>query len=53
MNSNLTKKSLTLGEFITQVYDVCGKQKAKGIVRFAMETRLIEFRIQQPQKSVV
>jgi len=47
MKTNSTKKSPTLGEFITRVYDVCGKQKAGGIVRFAIQTHLIEFRDQQ------
>ncbi|HEY0256276.1 MAG TPA: hypothetical protein VGC39_02445 [Candidatus Methylacidiphilales bacterium] len=38
------KRVPTLGEFITRVYDVCGERKASGIVRFAIKSRLIEFR---------
>ena len=47
MKTNSTKKSPTLGEFITRVYDVCGKRKAEGIVRFAFQSHLIEFRDKQ------
>jgi hypothetical protein len=47
MKTNSMKKSPTLGEFITRVYDVCGKRKAGGIVRFAIQTHLVEFRNQQ------
>ena len=39
-----------MGEFITRVYDACGERKAKGIVRFALMSHLIEFR---NPKSVV
>lgn len=37
-----------LGEFITAVYDAWGKRRARGIVRFAMKARLIEYREPQP-----
>lgn len=36
------KPTLTLGEFITQVYDAC-EDKAAMIVWFAMKTRLLVF----------
>jgi hypothetical protein len=41
---NHKKKALTFGEFISGIYDACGKQKAKGIVRLAVKTHWIEFR---------
>ena len=47
MKTNSTKRSPTLGEFITQVYDDCGERKAKGMVRLAMAAHLIEFRGQK------
>ena len=37
------KLALTFGEFIESVYDACGRQKAEGIVRFAVNARLVEF----------
>jgi hypothetical protein len=47
MKTNHEQKALTLGEFITAVYDTWGKRRAKGIVRLAIKARLIEFRGQQ------
>ena len=47
MKTDCRKKSLTFGEFIAGIYDVCGKRKATGIVRLAIKARLIEFRGQQ------
>lgn len=44
MKTNSTQKVPTLGEFITRVYDVFGKRKAEGIVRFAIKTHMVEFR---------
>jgi hypothetical protein len=44
MKTNSTKKSTTLGEFITRIYDDCGERKAQGIVRLAIMARLIKFR---------
>ena len=38
------KKTLTLGEFIANVYGVCGRQKAKEIVQLAVNTHWVEFR---------
>ena len=32
------------GELIAAVYDACGRQKADGIVRLAVNARLLEFR---------
>ena len=47
MKSNGRKKALTFGEFIASVYDACGKRKAIGMVRLALETHWLEFRGQQ------
>jgi hypothetical protein len=38
------KKALTFGEFIMAVYDVWGKRRARGIIWFAINARLLEFR---------
>jgi hypothetical protein len=38
------KKALTFGEFITVVYDDWGKRRARGIIRLAINARLLEFR---------
>ena len=43
MKANQEKKALTFGEFIVGVYDACGRQKAEGIVRLAVNARLVEF----------
>jgi hypothetical protein len=43
MKTNLRRKPLTFGEFVTGVYDVCGKRNAVGIVRLAIKANLIEF----------
>jgi hypothetical protein len=43
MESNCREKSLTFGEFITRVYDVWDPHKARGIVRLAVNARLLEF----------
>jgi hypothetical protein len=44
MKTNCRKGHLTFGEFIMAVYDACGRQKAGGIVRLAVQARLVEFR---------
>ena len=44
MKTNDRKKALTFGEFIASVYDACGKRKAIGMVRLAIETHWVEFR---------
>lgn len=41
---NYRMGSLTLGEFIERAYVVYGKRKAKGFVRLAIKSHLIEFR---------
>jgi hypothetical protein len=37
------KKALTFGELIASVCDACGCRKAAGILRLAVEARLIQF----------
>jgi hypothetical protein len=44
MKTNQKNKSLTFGEFVADVYHVWGEHKAKGIVKLAVNMRLIEFR---------
>jgi hypothetical protein len=44
VKTNLQKKALTFGEFSASIYDACGRQKTEGIVRLAVNTRLVEFR---------
>ena len=44
MKTNCRKGHLTFGEFIMAVYDACGRQKAEGIVRLAVNARPVEFR---------
>lgn len=47
MKTNRREKALTFGEFIASVYDVCGRRKAKGIVRLIVKARWVEFCGQQ------
>jgi hypothetical protein len=42
MKTNCRRRHLTFGEFIMAVYDAYGK-KAGGIVRLAVNVRLVEF----------
>ena len=44
MKANCRKGHLTFGEFIMAAYDACGRQKAEGIVRLAVNAHLVEFR---------
>jgi hypothetical protein len=41
---NQKKKTLTLDEFIASVYDACGRRKAEGIVRLAVDANLVKHR---------
>lgn len=38
------KKGLLFGDLIAAVYDACGKRKAGGIVRLAVNAHLVTFR---------
>jgi hypothetical protein len=39
-----TNKTLTFGDFIASVYDACGRKQATGIVKLAVNARLVAFR---------
>ena len=41
------KKTLTFGDFITAAYHAWGARRAKGFVRLAFESHLVEFRRRQ------
>ncbi len=43
-----TKKTLRLGDLITAVYEACGRQKARGILRLALDAHLVTFRSRHP-----
>jgi hypothetical protein len=47
MKSNSRKITPTFGEFVTDVYDVCGKRKGGRMVQLAIKSQLIEFCGQQ------
>ena len=44
MKNNSKKKALTFGEFVAGIYTTWGKRKSLGIVRLAVNARLVEFR---------
>ncbi len=41
------KKTLTFGDLIASVYDVCGHRKAREIVRLAVNAHVVVFRGQR------
>lgn len=41
MKRNLKKKNQTFAELIAEMYDTCGKQRARGILRLAGKAHLI------------
>jgi hypothetical protein len=43
MRTNRKLKAFTFGEFIAAVYRARGKRRAAGIVRQAVNSRLVEF----------
>lgn len=47
MKTTTTKTTRTFGEFVTCVYDVCGKRKGGKMVQLAIKAHLIEFCGQQ------
>jgi hypothetical protein len=44
MRTHHKKKALTFGDFIASVYGACGRRRAGGIVRLAVNAHLIAFR---------
>ena len=47
MKNNDVIKTLTFGDFIQWAYVAYGKRRASGIVRLAVDARLVEFRGEQ------
>jgi len=43
METNQNKKALRFGDLIAAVYDACGKRRARGILRLAVNARLVAF----------
>jgi len=39
-----TKKTLTFGQFVAAVYNICGKRRARGLVQLAVNAHVVEFR---------
>ena len=44
MQTHPKNKPLTFGDFVAGVYCAWGKRAAKGIIRLAIKTHIIEFR---------
>lgn len=38
----------TLGDLITAVHSICGKRRAHGILRLAINAQVVVFRTQRP-----
>jgi hypothetical protein len=43
VKSRKIKEALKLGDLITRVYDVCGKRRAKAILRLAFKEQVAVF----------
>ncbi len=43
METSQKKKGLRFGDLIAAVYDACGKRRARGILRLAVNVRLVAF----------
>jgi hypothetical protein len=43
MKAIAKRKALTLGEFIVAVYDACGKRRANGLIRLAVNAHIVAF----------
>jgi hypothetical protein len=48
MKTNRKKNALTFGDLIAAVYSVCGKRRARGIVRLAVIAHVVAFRGHRP-----
>ena len=44
MRNNSRKRALTFGEFVAAIYAAWGKRMGPGVVRLAVNARLVEFR---------
>jgi hypothetical protein len=47
MKANHKKTALTLGNLIETVYSACGKRRAIGIIRLAIDAHVVVFRGQR------
>lgn len=47
MKTHRPRKTLTFGDLIAAVYRACAKRKAEGIVRFAVNARMVVFQSRQ------
>jgi len=47
MKANHKKEGLTFGDLIETVYGVCGNRTARGIIRLAIDARVVVFREQR------
>jgi hypothetical protein len=48
MKTSYGKRVLTFGELVAATFDAMGRRKARGLLRFAANTRLIFFQGGQP-----
>jgi len=48
MKTFCSKRVLTFGELVAATFDAMGRRKARGLLRFAANTRLIFFRGGRP-----
>ena len=48
MKTSCGKRVLTFGELVAATFDAMGRRKARGLLRFAANTRLIFFRGASP-----
>ena len=51
MKAAQNKQRLRFGDLIASVYDACGKRRARGTLRLAVNARLVVFR--GPQRFVI
>ena len=45
------RRALTFGEFITSVYNIWGKRRAKSIIQMSVNAHLVMFR--KPRRFVI
>jgi len=47
MKANHKQNALTFGNLIETVYGICGRRRARGIIRLAVDAHVVVFREQQ------
>jgi len=47
MKTNRQKKRLTFGDLVATIYDACETRRARRLVRWAVNTRVVVFRGRQ------